>query len=191
MRTMERNLKGFLIGTGLLLAILASRVEALDDVLGWQSTRWGMTEEQVKIAVERDGFQPLRPPRTNNKVAFVAPLKIGGSNFDVSFQYDAGHLNRVTIFCPGIGDPDLYTKVGDWLARKYGPATPRGLEKQEWKFPTTVVELDGTHDSGARVGGDQLLSHRAVWRQAEPVTCLPQTVAVRRAHRIRSGPPGV
>jgi len=60
----------------------------------------------------------------------------------VLFGYAAGHLDRVTISCPG--DPDLYAKLGNLLAQKFGPATPRGQERQEWRFPTTVVELDGS-----------------------------------------------
>jgi len=51
------------LGLASMIALLLWSIPAaaLDDLPGWQSTRWGMTEEQVKAAIQSDGFQALPP----------------------------------------------------------------------------------------------------------------------------------
>jgi hypothetical protein len=126
----------------LVLVLSSVPAAALDDLLGWQSTRWGMTEEQVKAAIQRDGFPVLPPPpRVPYKGAFVATMNVDDARCEVFFEYRAGRLNHVTVSCPG--QTDVYARLRDRLAKQYGVATPRGSDQQEWRFPTTVALLDG------------------------------------------------
>jgi len=130
--------------TALLLLLSPLPAAALDDLLGWQSTRWGMTDTQVKAAVHGDGFQTFPPPprsyiKTNG--TFVAGMNIGRSRCEVFFTYGAGRLNHVTVSCPATPDP--YARLRDRLTQRYGSPSRQDTRRQEWKFPTTAVVLDG------------------------------------------------
>ena len=115
---------------------------ALDDVAGWQGTRWGMNEDEVKATLQSDAVA-VSPPRKYLKS--YAPLavatKIGAYQMEAVLQFDleTKKLEQVVISYPG-ADLSLWTTLADLLTEKYG-APKRTGPKLEWIFPTTTIEL--------------------------------------------------
>jgi len=122
---------------------------ALDDVAGWQGTRWGMNEEEVKAALQSDAVA-ASPPRKYLKsyAPLTVPLKIGPYQMEAVLQFDveSKRLQQVVISYPG-ADVSLWTTLADLLTEKYGPPKRTG-PKLEWIFPTTTIELARTSIPG-------------------------------------------
>lgn len=112
------------------------------DVLGWEQTRWGMTEKQVAAALGSTA-QHITPPEQFE--GFYAPLKVvigvAGYSVEIFFQFSLQTkiLSQVLLRCT-IGGGDLWTKLCDLLTEKYGP--PFRIEKvRQWRFDSTTIEL--------------------------------------------------
>jgi hypothetical protein len=131
-----------------LLVIIAAPAAALDDVAGWQMTKWGMSETEVKAAMP-DGLRDIRPP--TKYVGAYAPLasefRVDRFQFAVVLQFsdDTRRLRQVLITADD-ASLDRWAVVRDLLIEKYGlPRQQRG-DTLVWFFPSTAIELARSTD---------------------------------------------
>jgi hypothetical protein len=137
----------------------------LDDVPGWQTTRWGMTESQVKRSVESLGLEvtPLPGPHGKSLEAgtpFKTTVEIDGSDYDVIFQFsgETHRLGRISIRTLDFSREHaltFYNSLRRTLTEDYGSpgeTQSRGTvaSTTEWAFKTTTVVLSMHTDTGAR-----------------------------------------
>jgi len=136
-----------------LLVIMAAPAAALDDVAGWQMTKWGMTEIEVKAAMP-EGLRDVSPP--TKYVGAYAPL---GSEFRVDrFQFavilqfsdDSRRLRQVLITADD-ASLDRWVVVRDLLVEKYGPPRQQRGDTLVWIFPSTAIELARSTDPTMRL----------------------------------------
>ena len=124
----------------LCLAFLLQPASA-NDLLGWQQTRWGMTEAQAAAAVT-DATRVSPPEKYSGMYApMKARMEVSGSEVEVmlQFSYKTKTLSQV-LLKPRFGGLETWAKFRDLLTSRYGASTQVG-KKREWKFKTTVVEL--------------------------------------------------
>lgn len=120
-----------------------------NDVLGWSSTTWGMTETEV--LEHQSDLQKLYPPAefvNPKRFAIVGiPEKIiGGRSCGVYLFFDkTTHLNEVLINTNEENKNGYYETFLEMLTQKYGVATTSTkvdiVDKVTWVFPSTVIEL--------------------------------------------------
>lgn len=155
MTTGARYFFGTLLMLAALVAVPAS-TSALDDVLGWEGTTWGMTESEVAKALEAQGFHlisvrsPLGGPLART-IRFRTSAEIGGHPYDVAFQF-LDRTRRLDGVLIGALDAsrehalNLYDRLLRTLASRYGP--PSDAESRSslttsarWTFKTTMIAL--------------------------------------------------
>jgi hypothetical protein len=128
----------------LLLLSLSSAVYARDDdVLGWQNTRWGMTEDQAAAAL---GTQALRIDPPIKYAGLYVPLraKVQVSNYTMNalLQFsDKTKTLRQVLLTWRTDSIVLWEKLSDLLTEEYGPPA-QGGKLTEWRFKTTIIDLD-------------------------------------------------
>jgi hypothetical protein len=128
----------------LVLLCLSSPVYAQgQDVLGWQNTRWGMTEEQAVAAL---GTQGLRVDPPLKYAGLYVPLRstiqISGYKMNALLQFsDETKTLRQVLLTWRTDSIVLWEKLADLLTEKYGPPAEAG-KLIEWRFKTTIVNLD-------------------------------------------------
>jgi hypothetical protein len=131
-----------------LLVIIAVPATALEDVAGWQMTKWGMSEPEVKAAMP-DGLRDVSPP--TKYVGAYAPLasefRIDRFHFAVVLQFadDSRRLRQVLITADD-ASLDRWALARDLLIEKYGPPRQQRGDKIVWLFPSTVIELARSTD---------------------------------------------
>src|SRR5438552_3664822 len=134
------DITGYRSDLGQTLRPLAALAD--HDVAGWQGTRWGMSEEEVKATLQSAAVA-VSPPRKYLKsyAPLTVPMKIGPYQTEAVLQFDleSKRLQQVVISYPS-ADLSLWTTFADLLTEKYGPPKRTG-PKLEWIFPTTTIEL--------------------------------------------------
>jgi len=114
-----------------------------DDVLGWRNTRWGMTEEEARTALGRQG-QQVNPPLkyAGSYVPLTTTLHISGYAVNVLLQFSDKTKTLGQVLLTWRTDSIvLWAKLNDRLTEKYGPPAQVG-NLNEWRFKTTTIELD-------------------------------------------------
>lgn len=151
----------------LLIAVvpgISSPAYALDDVLGWQNTKWGMTEAEVKGRLESLGLPLIPLPAFYGRVlGAVAPFKttveMAGNHYDGIFLFpdDTPGLGRVLISTVDFSREHaltLHANLLRALTEKYGRPGMTELQgsmtSQTWVFKTTTVILSMYTDSALR-----------------------------------------
>jgi len=130
------------------------------DVLGWESSRWGMSETNLVGAFgsrlttlpQAKSFLDLHTDR-------VIALELAGNQFTVFFQMDnrTNSLSQVLVRLnemeARVPRDELFSKLDSQLTQQFGAATSHSDERdfkssiksvylnRTWKFPTTTVEL--------------------------------------------------
>jgi len=158
-------MKAILLAAALLLSGVNCRAQQ-QDVLGWENSRWGMSETNL-VTTFGSRLTKLPEPKsfldlhTNN----VATLGLAGEPFTVFFQMD-NRMNTLSQVLVRLNEmeshvplEELFNKLDSPLTRQYGSATLRSDERDfkstiksvylshTWKFPTTTVELHYGWDS--------------------------------------------
>ncbi|HXJ83019.1 MAG TPA: hypothetical protein VMS64_30565 [Candidatus Methylomirabilis sp.] len=141
----------------LLIAIVlsvSSPAYSLDDLLGWQTTRWGMTEEEVRGLLKSHG-SPLTPlPVIYGRwleadAPFSTTVEMAGSYYDAIFMFskDTRRLGRVMIRTVDFSHEhalSLHDNLLRALTENYGrPTETQGgtASLTKWIFKTTTVVL--------------------------------------------------
>lgn len=132
-----------------------SRVATAEDLLGWQNTRWGMSEAEV--TTETDG--KAEPSEGRHRLCFGSP-----SSFELLRMLDVSIENMadfVAVFCFSPSNrlsrvsllrynfnhdtPQEairgFTAVEEALTRKYGPPT-----QKRGSIPSSILEIWNTRD---------------------------------------------
>ena len=138
------------------LPAIAQTQSMPQDVLGWQETKWGMSEGEIFKAF-RSSLKPLpknKAPQGNFMEHCIPDYMIEGINFTVLFKMDdrTKGLNEVMIShaeMPSLPNNIGFDRIASLLARKYGQPSQEknqkegGIEKRsaEWIFPTTTITL--------------------------------------------------
>jgi hypothetical protein len=140
-----------LVAVLVLVVMAAPRVGALDDVAGWQSTRWGMSEDATRAALEREGHRlvPVTDGRyLGTTVPFKTQLTVGPCGYEVFFHFleSLRTLGQVNIIVNGPVSVvrRCYDSLSSLLTDKYGPGratTSQTTERLLWSFPSTTIEL--------------------------------------------------
>jgi hypothetical protein len=158
----------YFFGTLLMLAglvVVPVSTSALDDVLGWEGTTWGMTESEVAKALEARGFDlisgrtPLGGPLART-IRCRTTAEIGGHTYDVALQF-LDRTRRLDGVLIGTLDAsrehalNLYDSLLRTLTARYGPpsdAESRGslTAGARWMFKTTIIALRFDTEAGVR-----------------------------------------
>jgi hypothetical protein len=146
---------GFPLLTAAVLA-LASPAYPVDDVPGWQNTRWGMTMSEVRKSVESLGLPlaPLPAPYARALGAdapFKTSVEIAGGHYDAIFLFaeETQRLGRVLIRTVDFSRQHalaLHDALLRALTERYGEpgeTDSRGsvASLTRWTFKTTTVVL--------------------------------------------------
>jgi hypothetical protein len=148
-----------LIGA-LMLSVVPSSAQQ-KDVLGWENSRWGMSERNL-ISSFGSRLTKLSEPMSFLDLHtdhIVAALEIQGQRFTVFFQMN-NRTNRLSQVLVRLNEmearlprDELFSNIDSQLTHQYGSATSRSDERdfkstiksvylyRTWKFPTTTVEL--------------------------------------------------
>lgn len=129
----------FIFFISLLLMTSQSRAA---DVLGWQQTRWGMTESQAALALGA-GATRVNPPEKfqNLYVPLKVTMDVAGSQVEALLQFsDQTKTLRQVLLRSKVGGIGAWAKFRDLLTEKYGNPNQVG-NKREWRFQTTIIEL--------------------------------------------------
>jgi hypothetical protein len=125
------------------------------DVQGWNKTKWGMTDEQIRTELIGNRVEPytetekFKDFRVN---LWIKNLEIDDYQYEVLFQMDdlTNQLSRVLI--RPSENKEIYVKfksLDQMLMEKYGLPNDKDdhyswyiqTYKHLWKFPTTTIEL--------------------------------------------------
>ncbi len=141
----------------LLFALLlpwSGAAAALDDLPGWQETRWGMTAGEIEAAL---GARVLRlPGRWTYGGAYadlaVQEVDLGGLAFAAYLQMNdqSDRLQQVLLERRRVGAlPSAFERLLDTLELTYGPPTRECAQAKSggvpldyqmiWRFPTTTI----------------------------------------------------
>lgn len=126
------------------------------DLPGYQNTRWGMTADQVLMAVGVERVQ--RTPRQQFLQCYsdmkIPNVPVGGLPFDVIFQMDeqSHQLRQVLVLhrCDPSREPTEETSATRAvLEERFGKTEPvEGRNTLLWLFPTTTIALDSACIAG-------------------------------------------
>jgi hypothetical protein len=120
------------------------------DLLGWQQTRWGMTDEEIVASV---GVQQLRrtarSTSTNVYHELIIPsVDVGRYPYDVQFQMSNSTNRLIQVLLKHDAEElsSLPTRQLDsarkLLSEKFGPPRRDGTsEDWVWAFPSTTIML--------------------------------------------------
>jgi hypothetical protein len=121
-----------------------------EDVLGWGSTTWRMTEAEILQFLHPEA-KPLLPPveyrnPTRYSTVGIPEKDIGGRSCAIYFFFgNTTGLNEVIIKPNEINPYSYYEDLLELLIQKYGAATKNekinNTDTSVWQFPSTVVEL--------------------------------------------------
>ena len=132
-----------------------------NDVLGWQGSRWGMTEMDI-VRTFGASLKKLskRNLYKNRYVDYVIPnLNLNKEIFTVHFQMDA-RTNRLIQILISLDQResdsprnDIFLGLEEILSQKYGtPSYKKDKEdkigsfltirERQWSFPSTIIELN-------------------------------------------------
>jgi hypothetical protein len=135
-----------------LAVLLGAPAAAVDDVAGWQTLRWGMTETEARQALEAAGHT-LEPDSGRYRATyapFATRLAIGGRDYQVTFQFadDTRRLIQVALRARTAPHPagGPYRDMLDRLREQYGPphsTARRPRPTAVWTFPSTTITLHG------------------------------------------------
>jgi hypothetical protein len=156
-----------ILGFLLIAAVLGitSPAYPVDDVLGWQNTKWGMTESEVKRSIESLGLPlTLLPASYARSLDAGAPFKttveIEGSHYDAIFLFpnDAQRLGRVLIRTLDFSREhalQLHGSLMRALKAMYGQPGETASQGSmasltRWTFKTTTVILSMYTDTTVR-----------------------------------------
>jgi hypothetical protein len=121
-----------------------------DDVHGWGSTEWGMTEAEILQLLQSDAKRLNPPIEYRNPTRFstvgIPDKAIGGRSCAIHFLFDkTSGLNEVMIKPNDEKPYGYFESFLELLTQKYGPATKSNKEDMTdtvvWLFPSTTVEL--------------------------------------------------
>ena len=128
----------------LVLLSLSSPVYAAgNDVLGWQNTRWGMTEEQAAAALGNRGLR-VNPPLkfAGLYVPLRTRVQISSYTMNALLQFsDKTKTLRQVLVTWRTDSIVLWVRLRDLLTEKYGSPAQVG-KLSEWRFKTTIIDLD-------------------------------------------------
>ena len=153
------SMKAALLAAALLLSGVTCRAQQRD-VLGWENSRWGMSETNL-VNTFGSRLTKLPEPKSflNLDTNHVATLELAGEPFTVFFQMNkrtntlSQVLVRLNEMESRLPREELFNKLDSQLTRQYGSATSRSNERnfistiksvylsRTWKFPTTTLEL--------------------------------------------------
>jgi hypothetical protein len=153
------SMKAILLAAALLLSGVTCRAQQ-QDVLGWENSRWGMSETNL-VTTFGSRLTKLPEPKSflDLHTNHVATLKLAGEPFTVFFQMDnrtnslSQVLLRLNEMESRVPREELFNKLDSQFTRQYGSRTSRSDERdfkstiksvylsRTWKFPTTTVEL--------------------------------------------------
>jgi hypothetical protein len=122
----------------------------MDDLPGWQQTRWGMTESEIIEAVGSERLHRIPKEVGNNWYAelIIQNVDIGRFSFDITFQManDNGRLQQVMIRheAPPDKEPtEQFRSTMQILSERFGQPKRFGTsDTWAWSFPTTTIYLD-------------------------------------------------
>ncbi len=146
----------------LLLALISHCYSQQKDVLGWQDTRWGMSNEDIERVF---GSKLKKLPKPEKFLAWhadcvIPEFELEGEKFTVFFQIDnaTNKLSQILIRLDEqksrIPREVIFNRLESMLVREYGPLMDRGEDRRssvidfscvelsrKWRFPTTTIEL--------------------------------------------------
>ncbi len=126
----------------ILIIVLPLQALAADDLLGWQNTRWEMTEVEAAVALGSEAVR-TNPPEKFQKMYSPAKVSVRIGAYELvaklQFSTEDKKLRQVIIQAPN-ASIELWAKLRDLLTEKYGQPSQAGTLR-EWRFKTTVVEL--------------------------------------------------
>jgi len=121
------------------------------DVAGWENTRWGMTEDQIRALYPQAPKTPAKAPRSTNLYVplVVEDWDLYGYGAEIHFQMDetTKTLEQVVI---NINCEDLvaaFDHTSQHLQQRFGPPDmwlscgQVSWRSNYWPFPSTVVQL--------------------------------------------------
>jgi len=159
------SMKAILLAAVFLLSRLMCPAQK-QDLLGWENSRWGMSETDL-VATLGSRLRKLPEPQSflDLHANHVATFELAGEPFTVFFQMNnrtntlSQVLVRLNEMESRLPREELFNKLDSQLMRQYGSATLRSDERDfkstiksvylthTWKFQTTTVELHYGWDS--------------------------------------------
>ncbi len=125
----------------------------MDDLEGWQQTRWGMTAEEIIQAVGADNlrrFEETKQYQDSYADLTFSGVYIGAYAFDIIFQIDKKTNGLRQVLISYEEDPDRSPKAAlnaaiKMLTEKFGnPKRIGASDDLQWKFSTTTIEIGET-----------------------------------------------
>ena len=125
----------------------------MNDLLGWQQTRWGMTEAEIVLAVGANRLERIERAKYQNMYAdLVVPLvEVGKYRFDVIFQMDNQSDKLAQVIVTHDADPSFEStgprdQAIEILSEKFGrPSRVGTSDTWRWHFPTTTIDVVHVH----------------------------------------------
>ncbi len=149
------------LATAVLLSFAQLCFSQPKDVLGWEKSRWGMSNKDL-VSVFGSRLQKLPKRQTFLKwhTDHVIPVELIGGAYTVFFQMadDTDQLSQVLVRLNEMKShtprEDLFNMLASSLTDDYGEPTAKTNDRYQcstkfncidlsrtWRFPTTTIEL--------------------------------------------------
>lgn len=137
-----------------LLAIVLQLPAQNKDIVGWNGTKWGMKEDDLKSLFGEKLMQTDKKQRTPNGQVLthkIDSVDIGGHPYSVGFVMDTTGLVRINLksLDDRIRLKYRFNDLRELLTLKYNAPTfteddQKGSKRQIWRFPSSLIELSYT-----------------------------------------------
>jgi hypothetical protein len=161
MNSQHRSAPKLFAAATLLLSLATLSFSQPIDLLGWEKSRWGMSDKDL-IAVFGSRLQKLSKRQAFLKwhTDYVIPVELNGGIYTVFFQMtdDTNKLSQVLVRLNEMKSrtprEDLFNVLASSLAHDYGEPAAKTNDRYRfstkfnglalshtWRFPTTTIEF--------------------------------------------------
>ncbi len=123
------------------------QAQQVQDIQGWNNTRWGMTYAEVKSLYPIGNLQESQSATAFSHFASMESFNIGENTYKVEFYFNKNRLESVILRWDENGHSPYYSLLNN-LNNRYGQGVnvashlPQNfLYQKQWNMPTTAIVM--------------------------------------------------
>lgn len=149
---MNRHINSLAYGLGIASFVFTTtpaivQAQQVQDIQGWNNTRWGMTYAEVRSLHPIGNLQVSQSATSFSHFASMDGFNVGESSYKVEFYFNSDRLESVILRWDENGQSPYYSLFNN-LNNRYGQAEnvvsslPQNFVYQkQWNMPTTAITM--------------------------------------------------